>query len=180
MQRRPAIVIGCGQLGSAALYRRPRPLGPGMLGIEQFPFGHEQGGSGDRSRIIRLVQHQRPYAALAFAAYRSWRRVGRASGQCLVTTTGGLVVEDAAHRALTDTDARSLKGYAAMLTRFDVGYEPLDAGEVTRRWPQFRLTQAEQPPYQKDTLIPPGRTPCTCRSLAPTARRSPRTPLCGV
>jgi hypothetical protein len=75
-----AIVVGCGGLGCATLYRLAGRLGPGVLGIEQFRLGHERGASQDHSRIIRLAQHQPQYAALAPAAYQAWREVGKASG----------------------------------------------------------------------------------------------------
>lgn len=60
-----AIVIGCGGLGSAALYWLSRELGSSVLGIEQFTLGHTRGASQDHSRIIRLAQHQSEYATLA-------------------------------------------------------------------------------------------------------------------
>lgn len=153
MQRHPAIVIGCGGLGSAALYRLSRRLGPGVLGIEQFRLGHARGGSQDHSRIIRLVQHQREYAALAAAAYRAWREVEEASGQRLVTITGGLVIEDAAYRAKTNTGTRNLNGYTAALSELAVDHELLDADAITRRWPQFRLNDDVRALFQKDTGI---------------------------
>jgi hypothetical protein len=43
-----------------------------VLGIERFRLGHDRGASQDHSRIIRLAQHQSPYAALAPDAYESW------------------------------------------------------------------------------------------------------------
>lgn len=153
MKRYSAIVIGCGGLGAAALYRLARRLGDGVLGIEQFRLGHERGASQDHSRIIRLAQHEPQYAALALAAYESWREVERISGQRLVTTTGGLVIEDAAHRARSDPGTRNLKGYAAVLDQLGAGYELLDAIDVMRRWPRFRLDGDEEGLYQKDTGI---------------------------
>ena len=65
MKHYDAIVIGCGGLGSAALYWLARELGSSVLGIERFGLGHERGASQDHSRIIRLAQHQSEYAALA-------------------------------------------------------------------------------------------------------------------
>ena len=153
MQRYQAIVIGCGGLGSAALYRLSRRLGPGVLGLERFRLGHERGGSQDHSRIIRLAQHQPSYAALAPAAYRAWREVEEASGQRILTLTGGLVIEDATHRKNTHTGTRNLAGYAEILDRFGVDYELLDAGQVAGRWPQFRLDGGERALYQRDTGI---------------------------
>lgn len=167
MQQHPAIVIGCGGLGSAALYRLSRRLGPGVLGLEQFALGHERGASQDHSRIIRMVQHQPQYAALAPAAYQSWREVEEASGQRLVTTTGGLVIEDSAHREATNTGTRNLEGYVAMLTQFDVDHELLDASEITGRWPQFRLAGGERAVYQADTgIVDAGRANAAHASLA--------------
>jgi sarcosine oxidase len=39
------IVIGCGGLGSAALYWLSRELGSSVLGLEQFRLGHDRGAS---------------------------------------------------------------------------------------------------------------------------------------
>ena len=58
------IVVGCGGLGSAALYWLTRELGNSVLGIEQFELGHGRGASQDHSRIIRPAQHEAQYAAL--------------------------------------------------------------------------------------------------------------------
>lgn len=167
MERHPAIVIGCGGLGSAALYRLAARLGPGVLGIEQFELGHVRGGSQDHSRILRRVQHQREYAALAPAAYTAWREVEEASGQELVTVTGGLVIEDAAHRAKAGTGSRTLAGYTELLTEFGVDHEMLGAAEVTSRWPQFRLDGDEQALFQQDSaIVDAGRSMTTHLALA--------------
>lgn len=103
------IVVGCGGLGSAALYLLARRLGPGVLGIEQFRLGHDRGASQDHSRIIRLAQHERQYAALAPHAYAAWHEVEQESGQRLVTTTGGLVIEDRQARAGQATGTRNME-----------------------------------------------------------------------
>jgi len=153
MQHYQAIVIGCGGLGCATLYRLADRLGPGVLGIEQFRLGHDRGSSQDHSRIIRLAQHQPQYAALAPAAYQAWHEVEKASGQRIVTITGGLVIEDAAHRASTRTGTRTIEGYAQLLDRFGVDYTLLEADEVTSRWPQFRFDGGERALYQPDTGI---------------------------
>jgi sarcosine oxidase len=66
------IVVGCGRLGSAALYWLSRELGPGVLGLEQFCLRHDRGAAQDHSRIVRLAQHQSEYAALAPHAYEAF------------------------------------------------------------------------------------------------------------
>lgn len=153
MQHYQAIVIGCGGLGSAALYRLSRRLGTGVLGIERFRLGHDRGGSQDHSRIIRLAQHQQVYAALAPDAYDAWREVEAEAGRRILTLTGGLVIEDAAHRSSSNTGNRNLDGYAAMFDRFGVAYELLDTGQILDRWPQFRFDGGERAIYQQDTGI---------------------------
>jgi len=47
VQHYQTIVIGCGGLGCATLYRLAGRLGPWVLGIEQFRLGHERGSSQD-------------------------------------------------------------------------------------------------------------------------------------
>jgi sarcosine oxidase len=153
MRRYEAIVVGCGGLGSAALYRLSRELGDRVLGIEQFRLGHERGASQDHSRIIRLAQHQPQYAALAPRAYEAWREVEEDSGVRLITETGGLVIEDAAERYQRKTGTRNIDGYVAAFEEFGFDYELLEAQEVMERWPQFTLGGSERAVYQNRSGI---------------------------
>ncbi|WP_084709263.1 N-methyl-L-tryptophan oxidase [Rubrobacter aplysinae] len=161
------IVIGCGGLGSAALYRLSRELGDGVLGLERFRLGHHNGASQDHSRIIRLAQHQSQYAALAPDAYRAWEEVEEESGQRLVTKTGGLVIEDAAGRDPEKVGTRNIEGYVAAFEEFGFDYEVLDAGEVMSRWPQFRLGGSERAIYQEESgIVDAGRANAVHAALA--------------
>ncbi len=146
-------VVGCGGLGSAALYWLAREAGPAVVGFERHGLGHDRGASQDHSRIIRYAQHQDAYAALAPAAYDTWHDVERRSGQRLVTETGGLVIEDAAQRTGRDTGTRNIEGYLAVAARHGVGMELLDAAAVTARWPQFRLAGHERAVFQRRSGI---------------------------
>jgi sarcosine oxidase len=147
------IVVGCGGLGSAALYRLATELGHGVLGIEQFEFGHHRGASQDHSRIIRLAQHEPQYAALAAPAYKAWEEVEAESGQQIVTRTGGLVIEDRVARPGAAAGTRNIEGYTHMFDRFGVAYELLDAEELVARWPQFRVEGGEQALFQPESGI---------------------------
>jgi sarcosine oxidase len=153
MRRYEAIVVGCGGLGSAALYRLSRELGGGVLGIEQFRLGHERGASQDHSRIIRLAQHQPQYAALTARAYEAWREVEEVSGVRLVTETGGLVIEESAERDRRKTGTRNIDGYVAAFEEFGFDYELLEAQEIMERWPQFALGGSERAVYQNRSGI---------------------------
>jgi sarcosine oxidase len=147
------IVVGCGGLGSAALYRLAAALGSGVLGLEQFTLGHHRGASQDHSRIIRLAQHQTQYAALARPAYEAWAEVEAESLQTLVTRTGGLVIEDRDARRGIDSGTRNIEGYTAVFDRYGVDHEVLDPDEVMTRWPQFRLDGGERAIYQSESGI---------------------------
>ena len=127
------IVLGLGGFGSAAAYWLSRRAGADVLGLEQFELGHVRGESQDHSRIIRLSYHTPEYVELAKHAYRAWAELEMDSGEQVVLKTGGL---DFAPRV----SAIPLSGYSGSMDAAGVPYEALDAAEIMRRWPQFRLT----------------------------------------
>jgi len=127
-----AIVLGLGGIGSAATYWLSRRLGEEVLGIEQFELGHGRGGSEDHSRIIRLSYHTPGYVEMAKSAYQAWETLEVESGEQVVLRTGGLDL--ASSSSVIGLDAyRSSMAFAGVL------FEELDAGEIMRRWPQWRL-----------------------------------------
>jgi sarcosine oxidase len=139
---REHIVVGLGGIGSAALYWLAR-RGAQVLGLEQFAIGHERGASHDHSRIIRRSYHSRAYVELTAAAYDAWAALEEDSGDELVIRTGGL--------DLWPPDAAlPMSDYIESLDACGVGYELLDADEVVRRWPQWRLDGGVTGLYQED------------------------------
>jgi hypothetical protein len=100
-----AILVGCGGLGCAKLYRLAGRLGPGILGIEQFRLGHERGGSQDHSRIVRLAPHQPGKPRSPRPPTQAWHEVEKASGQQIVTITGAQIVENTPVRSVKPTTA---------------------------------------------------------------------------
>lgn len=134
MRRRDwdAIVIGLGGIGSGAAYWLSRSLGAGVLGLEQFELGHDRGASSDHSRIIRLSYHRPDYVRLARRAYETWQVVEGDAGDRIVTITGGLDLWPA-DAAIPKSD------YTNSLTTEGVPFELLDAAEIRRRWPQWRI-----------------------------------------
>ncbi len=140
------IVLGLGGWGSAATYWLSRRAGAEVLGLEQFEIGHERGESQDHSRIIRLSYHTPEYVELAKHAYRAWAEVERDSGEQLVLKTGGL---DLGPRE----SAIPLSSYSDSMTAADVPFEPLDAPEIRRRWPQFTVTDDIHGLFQPESGI---------------------------
>jgi sarcosine oxidase len=140
------IVLGLGGFGSAAAYWLSRRAGRDVLGLEQFELGHVRGESQDHSRIIRLSYHTPEYVELAKHAYRAWAEVERDAGEQLVLRTGGL---DFAPRV----SAIPLVNYSSSMDAAGVAYETLDADEIMRRWPPFRLTDDIHGLYQPESGI---------------------------
>ncbi|WP_308252044.1 FAD-dependent oxidoreductase [Pseudonocardia sp. KRD291] len=145
------VVIGCGGIGSAALYWLSRAAAPygSVLGLERHTPGHEHRAGGEHSRVVRHARHQDAYAALAPAAYKTWRQIECLSGQHLVTEAGGLVIEDVDARRGIDTGSRTVEGHLEVAARHGVEVEQLDAEALTARWPQFRLHGSERAVYQR-------------------------------
>ena len=104
-----------------------------MLGLERFELGHANGASADHSRIIRLSYHRPDYVRLAKRAYETWSLVEAEADERIVTVTGGLDLWPA-DPAIPQAD------YTGSLGAEDVPFELLDAAEITRRWPVWRLT----------------------------------------
>ncbi len=167
MKHYEAIVVGCGGLGSAALYWLSRELGGSVLGIEQFELGHGRGASQDHSRIIRLAQHQSEYAALAPEAYKAYYHIEEESGVRVLYKTGGLVIEAVDERDPEKVGTRNVEGYVAAFEEFGFDYEVLDPDELMRRWPQFRLKGTERAIYQEESgIVDAGRTNAVHIALA--------------
>jgi sarcosine oxidase len=154
------IVVGLGGFGSAAAYWLSRRPGLRLLGLEQFDLDHDNGASKDHSRIIRLSYHRRDYVRLAKRAYATWAEVEAASGERIVTRTGGIDLYPAG--GVTDQAA-----YTGSLAAEDVPYERLDAGEVMRRWPQWRLDDGTLAVFQAESgIADPNRGNPAHRALA--------------
>ncbi len=139
-------MLGLGGLGSAAAYWLSRSVGEAVLGLEQFELGHVRGESQDHSRIIRLSYHTPAYVRLAKRAYETWRMVEADAGEEVVLRTGGL---DVAPRAA----AIDLRTYTESMRACGVPFEELDAAELMRRWPQWRLGDEHHGVFQADSGI---------------------------
>ncbi len=140
------IVLGCGGIGSAALYWLSRELDGNVLGLEQFSHGHEKGGSHDHSRIIRLSYDSVDYTRLAPDTYTCFAELEEESGVQLVYKTGGLdigVVEDGKPFELDD--------YSNAMRETNIPFETWSAAETMKHFSQFRLPENSRVLYQKDS-----------------------------
>jgi sarcosine oxidase len=155
-------VIGCGGIGSAAVYWLSRVAGSEVLGLEQFRLGHDNGGSQDHSRIIRLTYHDPVYTTLTPHTYQSWAEVEAESGVQLVYKTGGLDLGPADAAGM-----RALDEYAHAMTAANIPFERLSAKEVMERYPQWQLDPDMIGLYQADSgLVDPRKANATHIILA--------------
>jgi len=143
------IVLGCGGIGSGALYWLSRRLGNDVLGIEQFPLFHHNGGSQDRSRVIRLYYHRSEYAQLTPHTYHAWKTVSDEAGVQVVTQTGGIMLADAQQ----PVPAAAVRRYAQSLTDASIPFDWLDGDELRYRFPQFTPQQESIAFYHEKTGI---------------------------
>lgn len=141
------IVLGAGGIGSAAAYWLGQRASGSVLVIEQYGLGHSLGASEDHSRIIRHAYNSPVYTALTTAAYEAWALVEQAGGVPLITRTGGLSLASGAS-ALTVID-----GYREACDAHGHPYEVLDAAELMRRWPQWKVDAGTLALYQADSGI---------------------------
>jgi sarcosine oxidase len=141
------VVVGLGALGSAATWQLAR-RGHRVVGLERFALGHSRGASHDTSRILRHSYHTPGYVELTLEAYADWADLEDASGERLVTTTGGLDLFPPAP-AIAPID------YTASMDAVGIAYDALDAAEVARRWPAFRLPEGTLALHQADAAIVP-------------------------
>jgi sarcosine oxidase len=140
-----AIVVGLGALGSGAAYWLAK-RGARVLGLEQFELGHARGSSHDWSRIIRKSYFTPAYVRLAKAAYDAWDALERDAGEQVVFKTGGLDIGP-------HDGAIALSTYAGAMRACDVSFEELDAAEIRKRWPVWRIGDDVHGLFQRDSGI---------------------------
>jgi sarcosine oxidase len=145
-----AIVVGLGAMGSAALAHLAA-RGVRALGIEAHPIGHALGSSHGASRVIRKAYFEDPrYVPMLHRAYQLWHALEQESGETLLLRTGCLNIGGRDHVCI--------RGVVESARRHGLAHEVLDAAEVSRRFPAFRLGQGEIAVFENDGgILPPER-----------------------
>src|SRR6185436_5603721 len=135
-------VIGLGAMGSAALYQLAK-RGISVTGIEQFAPAHNRGSSHGESRITRqAIGEGEEYVPFALRSHEIWRELEADTGRSLFSPIGGLIIgrrTDSGIHGHADFIGRTI----AAAKRFQIEHEVQSPGEVTKRFPQFRLAGDE-------------------------------------
>ncbi len=137
-------VLGAGAIGSAAAYLLSRSSSSVVL-LEQFEFGHEQGSSHGESRITRYSYDHPCYVRMAKRAYPLWEELASESQQAIFLKTGGI--------DLDEEQGERIASCISSLQSEKIDHEVLDASEISKRFPQFKIPGHTKGLYQKDTGI---------------------------
>ncbi len=117
-----------------------------VLGLEQFPLGHELGASSGHTRIIRKAYFEGvAYVPLLIRAYELWRQLERDTTTALLDLVGLLMVGKP-HGEL-------LRGVALSSERYGVDVHELSREELARRFPQTRVLPEEMALFEPDAGI---------------------------
>jgi sarcosine oxidase len=128
------IVLGCGGMGSAALAELAQ-RGVRVLGLEQFPLGHDLGSSHGETRIIRLAYYEHPdYVPLLRRAFERWYELEQDVGEQLLTETGMLSMGEPSSELIT--------GIQHAAAEHSLQLEKYSPAEVCKRWPQWKLPES--------------------------------------
>jgi sarcosine oxidase len=137
------VVVGLGAVGSATLYQLAR-RGVRAVGIDRFAPPHDRGSSHGESRITRqAIGEGEQYVPFVLRSHEIWRALEAETGHALLFEIGGLFLGRergrAEHHGQTDFIGRTVEA----ARRYGIVHEVLDAAEVQRRCPPFRLVGDE-------------------------------------
>ncbi|MFD1714953.1 FAD-dependent oxidoreductase [Amnibacterium flavum] len=122
------LVLGAGLAGAATAWRLAQH-GEEVVLAEATTPANAGGSSHGSARIFRHAYPDEFHSALTVRALDGWRELEAASGEAILTITGGLDFGD----------GRDLDGIVASLTRLGLDNERLSAGAAMERWPQHRF-----------------------------------------
>lgn len=152
-------VVGLGALGSSAAHQLAR-RGHSVIGLEQFPLGHDRGASHDTSRILRHSYHTPTYVRLTCEAYDDWAALEDAAGESFVTVVGGLDL-------FPPDPAIGIADYVDSLAAVGIEHEVLSVADIGRRWPQFALPDGTVGLFQeRGAIVPAARGTAAMQRLA--------------
>jgi sarcosine oxidase len=149
MRRCQTIVLGLGAMGSAAVCQLAR-RGESVIGIDQFSPPHALGSTHGDTRITRLaIGEGEHYTPLALRSHQLWRELERETGAELMANCGGLVISSSAKTSQTHVE-RFFDNTVAAARKYAIAHEMLDATDIRRRFPQFKVADDERGYLERD------------------------------
>ena len=136
-------------MGSASLYQLAR-RGARVIGIDRFVPPHDRGSSHGESRITRqAIAEGDEYVPFVLRSHEIWRELEADTGESLLLPVGGLLLgREAGTTARHHGQADFVRRTIAVAERHRITHEVLNATEVGKRFPQFRLVSDEVGYYE--------------------------------
>ena len=149
MRRFETIVLGLGAMGSAALCQLARK-GNAVLGIDQHSPPHALGSTHGDTRITRLaIGEGEHYTPLVLRSHELWRELEARTGATLLSTRGGLILSSSAKTSKSHVD-NFFANTVSAARKYGIAHELLDAREIRRRFPQFKVRDDEHGYLERD------------------------------
>src|SRR5271157_649347 len=137
------LVVGLGAMGSAALYQLSR-LGAHATGIDRFDPPHDRGSSHGETRITReAIGEGRDFVPLVLRSNQIWEELEAATGRSLLTRNGALILASESISGNHHGSTSFVQDTISTAREFGIAHEVLDADEIHRRYPQFKLSGDE-------------------------------------
>ena len=156
-------------MGSAAVYHLAKN-GARVLGLDRFSPPHGLGSTHGDTRVTRLaIGEGEHYTPLVRRSHELWRELEEESGENLLTTNGGLVISSRRATSYTHVE-HFFDNTLAAARKFGIAHELLDAAEIRRRFPRFKIADDEHGYFEPGAgFVRPER--CVGAHLACAERR---------
>ncbi|WP_459610626.1 N-methyl-L-tryptophan oxidase [Corynebacterium urogenitale] len=128
------VVIGCGTMGSMALWQLGQlaPAGSRILGIEKFGRVHTKGSYSGESRLFRLANKEGAhYVSLARQARALWGELNAAVSREVFIPTGAI--------SIAPLEMPSMIGLRRVVDELGLEHTMFTAEELRERFPQFQI-----------------------------------------
>src|SRR5271157_286367 len=133
------LVVGLGAMGSAALYQLAK-LGARAIGIDRFDPPHDRGSSHGDTRITReAIGEGGEFVPLVLRSNQIWEEIEAATERSLLTRTGALILASRSISGDHHGSTSFVQDTIRAAREFGIAHEILDADEIRRRYPQFKL-----------------------------------------
>lgn len=127
------IVVGCGGVGSAALYQLAR-RGVKTVGIDRWEPPHKRGSTHGQTRMIRQAYFEHPdYVPLLLRSYALWETLEAETKRTLLVKSGVLMAGP--------QGSQILAGVRRSAEQHKLAVEDLTPSEATRRFPALAIPE---------------------------------------
>jgi len=146
------IVLGLGAMGSATLYQLAK-RGDKVLGIDKYDPPHTMGSSHGDSRITRqAIGEGVEYTPLALRSYEIVRELEDKTAHRLLLACGGLMISNKQSQGVHHVQ-NFFDTTVAAATEHHIKHEILDAIDIKRRFPAFKVSAHEYAYYEPEAGI---------------------------